>query len=126
MTTISIDELRSLEPNGATVINAGRHAGSAEIRGAIRYRPADLLIAEHLALPLATDRPIVLYDENGDGEQLEEIAAKLRASGYPDVRTLSGGFAAYAAAGEPTQQASTEQVVPPSKPSEAQALDRRL
>jgi 3-mercaptopyruvate sulfurtransferase SseA len=124
--SISIDELRALGPNGATIINVGKHAGSAEIRGAIRYRPDDLLTASHLALPIATDRPVILYDEHGSGKHLDEIAAKLRASGYPDVRILDGGFASYAKAAEPTQEASTEQAVPPTKPDEVQPLDRRL
>ncbi|MGD0471629.1 MAG: rhodanese-like domain-containing protein [Candidatus Velthaea sp.] len=123
---ISIEELEALGPNGATIINAGAHSGSQEIRGAIRYRPNDLLTASHLALPIATDRPVVLYDERGSGEQLDEIAEKLRANGYPDVRILDGGFAAADAAHAPTQEASTEQIVPPTKPTEVQALDRRL
>jgi 3-mercaptopyruvate sulfurtransferase SseA len=124
--TISIDELRELGENGATVINAGKHAGLREIRGSIRYRPDDLLAASHLALPIATDRPVVLYDEHGRAERLAEIADKLRATGHADVRILQGGFAAYAASDGPTQEASTEQVVPPAKPSEVDALDRRL
>ena len=45
--TITVDELLQL-PSGATVINAGKHAGSREIRGAIRYRPSDLLETPHL------------------------------------------------------------------------------
>ena len=60
----------------------------------------------------------MLYDERGTGPQLEAIADKLRANGYPDVRILAAGFADYAAAEEPTQAASTEQIVPPSKPPE--------
>jgi 3-mercaptopyruvate sulfurtransferase SseA len=123
---LSLDDLRSLGPSGATIINAGHHAGSREVRGAIRYRPDDLLTATHLALPIATDRPVILYDEDGRGKHTEELAAKLVANGYPDVRILDGGFAAYLAAGEPTQEASTEQVVPPSKREEVQALDGRL
>lgn len=124
--TISIDELQALGPNGATIINAGAHRGSKEIRGAIRYRPDDLLTASHLVLPIATDRPVVLYDEHGSDKHLGEIAEKLRATGYADVRILDGGFTAASDAHAPTQEASTEQIVPPSKPSEVQALDRRL
>jgi 3-mercaptopyruvate sulfurtransferase SseA len=123
---ISLDDLRSLGPNGATIVNAGQHAGSSEIRGAIRYRPDDLLTATHLVLPIATDRPVVLYDEDGRGRRTAELADKLVANGYPDVRILDGGFAAYVAANEPTQEPSAEQVVPPSKREEVQALDRRL
>jgi 3-mercaptopyruvate sulfurtransferase SseA len=122
---ISVDDLTALGPNGATIINLARHPARREIRGAIRYRPDDLLTASHLALPIATDRPVVLYDERGEGD-LDPFAAKLRESGYPDVRFLAGGFAAYEAANAPTQEASTEQVVPPAAPSEVQSLDRRL
>lgn len=118
---ISLEELLSLGTTGATVINAGKHAGSTEIRGAVRYRPDDLLTASHLVLPIAGDRPIVLYNERGDGTQLDEIAEKLRANGFADVRVLDGGFAAYAKSGEPTQESSMEQIVPPSKPQEEPA-----
>jgi rhodanese-related sulfurtransferase len=123
---LTVDQLRELGENGATVINAGAHAGSQEIRGAIRYRPSDLLAASHLVLPLPTDRPIVLYDEHGNSERLAEIAEKLRASGFADVFTLVGGFAAYKAADDPLQEATLEQVVPPTKPQEVNALDHRL
>jgi rhodanese-related sulfurtransferase len=122
--SISIEEFLTLRATKPTIINAGKHAGSTEIRGAVRYRPDDLLTKSHIVLPLATDRPVVLYAERGDDDQLEAIATKLRASGFADVRVLAGGFAAYAATGEPTQEASTEQLVPPSRPQEAPALDR--
>jgi len=121
----SVDELRELGPQ-VTVINVGRHAGSSEIRGAIRYRPDDLLTPEHLALPLPHDRPIVLYGENADDARVDEIAEKMRSSGYQDVRTLEGGFSAYKAADLPTQESSMEQVVPPMRPQQVDELDRRL
>ena len=123
---ISVEELRALGENGATILDVGKHQGRREIRGAIRYRPHDLLTPERLALPLAPDRPVVLYDEKGDGDLTEQIAAKLSASGFPDVRTLTGGFAAWEAAGGPTQEASFEQSVPPTRASEVQELDRRV
>jgi len=112
---ITVEELLALSKSGATIINAGKHAGSEEIRGAIRYRPNDLLTAEHLALPLAPELPLVLYAESGNTPDIDTIAARLRKSGYPDVRILAGGFAAYKATGAPTQEPSMEQLVPPSK-----------
>ncbi len=123
---ISVEELRALGDNGATILDVGKHQGRREIRGAIRYRPHDLLTPEHLALPLAPDRPVVLYDEKGDGDLTQQIAAKLTASGFPDVRILKEGFAAWEAAGGPTQEATLEQLVPPERPSEVQKLDRRI
>ena len=123
---ISVEELRALGENGATILDVGKHQGRREIRGAIRYRPHDLLTPDHLALPLALERPVVLYDEKGDGDLTEQIAATLNESGFPDVRTLTGGFAAWEAAGGPTQEASFEQLVPPERPSEVQKLDRRI
>ena len=125
MTEITADELRALGDGGATILNVGSHQGKREIRGAVRYRPHDLLTPEHLALPVAHDRPVVLYDEKGDGDLTRQIAEHLEAEGY-DVRILKGGFAAWEQAGGPTQEATIEQVVPPMRPSEVQPLDRRV
>jgi len=123
---ISVEQLRALGENGATIVDVGKHQGRREIRGAVRYRPHDLLTPDRLALPLAPDKPVVLYDEKGDGDLTKQIAAKLIASGFSDVRTLTGGFAAWEAAEAPTQEASLEQVVPPTHASEVQKLDRRV
>lgn len=109
-----------------TIINAGKHQGKREIRGAIRYRPGDLLEAEHLALPLEHDKPVILYAEGGRDDQLDRIAEKMRADGFTDVRVYEGTFAAYEQAGGETQPASFEQPVPPARPDEVQDLDRRL
>jgi 3-mercaptopyruvate sulfurtransferase SseA len=126
METTTVEELRRLGETGATIINVGTHAGSREIRGAIRYRPHDLLVPERLALPIAPEKTVVLYDQRADDARTREIAEKLRASGYRDVRILAGGFAAWEQAGGPTQERSLEQVVPPVRPEQVQELDRRL
>lgn len=123
---ITVDELLALGETGATVVNVGKHTGSREIRNAVRYRPDDLLTTEHLTLPIEPEKPVVLYGERGDTDRLERIAEKFRAVGFTDVRVLEGGFAAYERAGGPTQEASFEQVVPPHRPDETQALDRRI
>jgi 3-mercaptopyruvate sulfurtransferase SseA len=123
---ITAEQLRALGDTGATIINVGKHQGRREIRGAIRYRPHDLLIPERLALPIAREKPVVLYDEKGDGDLTKQIAERLRADGFEDVRILKGGFAAWEAAGGPTQEPTLEQVVPPERPSEVQKLDRRI
>ncbi|GAC1619147.1 MAG: hypothetical protein NVS4B13_11440 [Candidatus Elarobacter sp.] len=122
----TVDELRALADTGATILNVGKHAGHREIRGAIRYRPHDLLTPEHLAIPIAQHEPVVLYDEKGDGTQTREIADKLAHDGFTDVRILQGGFAAWEHAGGATQEPSLEQVVPPMRASHVQALDRRI
>jgi 3-mercaptopyruvate sulfurtransferase SseA len=123
---MTVDELRALADSGATILNVGKHQGRAEIRGAVRYRPHDLLTPDHLAIPVAPDKPVVLYDEKGDGDLTAQIAAKLQANGFTDVRTLKGGYAAWEQADGPTQEPSMEQVVPPTHGSEAQKLDRRI
>ena len=122
----TVDELRALAAQGATILNVGKHQGRREIRGAVRYRPNDLLIPDRLAIPIAPDKPVVLYDEKGDGDLTPQIAAKLEQNGFTDVRSLDGGFAAWEAANGETQEASFEQVVPPDQPSEVRELDRRL
>jgi 3-mercaptopyruvate sulfurtransferase SseA len=123
---ITAEELRALADTGATILNVGKHQGHREIRGAVRYRPHDLLTPDHLAIPIAPDKPVVLYDEKGNGDLTAQVAAKLTANGFTDVRILSGGFAAWEQADGPTQEPSLEQVVPPTKPSEVQELDRRV
>lgn len=123
---ITVDELRALENAGAAILNVGKHAGHREIRGAVRYRPHDLLTPDHLAIPLAPENPVILYDEKGDEDLTKQIAEKLKSNGFKDVRTLQGGFAAWQKADAPTQEASTEQLVPPTNKSEVQELDRRI
>ena len=123
---ITVEKLRALGENGATIINVGEHQGSVEIRGAIRYRPHDLLRPERLALPIAPERPVVLYDEDGRGDMTNQIAERLRQEGFRDVRILEGGLKAWTRSGGPTQEPSFEQVVPPSRPGEVQELDRRI
>lgn len=122
----TVEELQTLADTGATILNVGKHGGKHEIRGAVRYRPGDLLTPDHLAIPIAPDKPVILYDEHGDSEDTKKIAEKLRENGFTDVRTLTGGFAAWQQANAPTQEPSIEQVVPPNKPSEVQKLDRRI
>ena len=94
-----------------TIINAGERQGRREVRGAIRYRPEDLLEPEHLVLPIAHDEPIVVYAEHGPNETLENIAAKLRQAGYADVRVSPLSLEAHERAGGETQEPSIEQVV---------------
>jgi 3-mercaptopyruvate sulfurtransferase SseA len=123
--SMTTEELMGMT-SGATIINVGKHAGKREIRGAIRYRPSDLLDAEHLALPIARERPVVLYAEGGSSDELGQIADKLRSEGFKDVRVLDASLHDYEQAGGETQEASMEQVVPPHRSEEVQDLDRRL
>lgn len=125
MTETTADELRAMADGAATVLNVGASAGHREIRGAIRYRPQDLLTPEHLALPIAQDRPVVLYDERGDGKHTAQIAARFTAEGF-DARILRGGFAAWESIDGPTQEPTLDQIVPPMRPSQVQELDRRI
>ncbi len=123
---ITVEELRTLADTGATILNVGKHTGHGEIRGAVRYRPADLLTPDHLAIPIAADKPVILYDEHGNSEETKQIAEKLTANGFTDVRILQGGLKAWETADGPTQEPSLEQVVPPTHKSEVQKRDRRI
>jgi hypothetical protein len=123
--SVTVDELLTHDPS-VTIINAGKHQGKREVLGAIHYRPSDLLEAEHLALPIAHESPVILYTEDGDSKLLETIAAKLRGDGFSDVRIYEGALADYELAGGATQEPSMEQVVPPSEPDEVRKLDRRI
>ena len=122
----TVDELLKLGDAGATIINAGEHAGAREIAGAIRYRPHDLLEPQHLALPIAHDMPVILYDSHGRSDRLDEIARKLASDGFSDVRVLDATLHDWEGRGLPVQEPTIEQVVPPMRPSEVNDLDRRL
>jgi hypothetical protein len=125
MATTSVNDLIAADPK-VTIINAGDRQGGREIRGAVRYRPSDLLEPEHLALPIDREEPVILYAEHGPTDKLREIADKLRGDGFADVRVADVTLADYEQAGGETQEASLEQVVPPMRPEQVQDLDRRL
>ena len=109
---MTLDDLRSAG-DGVTLLDVSGHTPKAEIRGAIRYRPHDLLAGERLVLPIAHDRPVVLYDD-AKGQHAFEVAQRLRDSGL-DVRVLDGGIDAWREAGGATQEPSLEQIVPPTQ-----------
>jgi rhodanese-related sulfurtransferase len=112
--SISEGELLAHDPH-TTIINAGKGPGAREIRGAVRYDPRELLAAGHLALPIERDHRVILYAEHGHDETLAEIADKMRADGFSDVRVYEGTLAAYEAAGGETQTPSMQQIIPPSR-----------
>jgi rhodanese-related sulfurtransferase len=103
-----------VERGDVFVLDVRRHTGSEQIYGAIRYNPRHLLDAPRLALPLPKTgaAAIVLYDETGDGPDLESIAVKFRQSGYALLGRLAGGFAAWKVAARRIEDASFEQPVP--------------
>jgi rhodanese-related sulfurtransferase len=111
--SITAGEVLTQNPR-TTIINAGKNPGKREIRGAIRYDPHELLKADHLALPIAHDAPVVLYAAHGNDESLNRIAEKMRADGFSDVRVYEGTLAAYEQAGGETQEPSTQQIIPPT------------
>lgn len=124
---IRISTLDLLAVHGrATIINAGKHAGAREVSGAIRYRHSDLMEVRYLALPISREDPVILYDKAGCNRDLEFIAKKFEAEGFLDVRLYDGMISDYETSGGAMQQASFEQIVPPSQPDEAGQLDRRL
>jgi hypothetical protein len=123
--SLTTDELIAAIPN-ATVINAGKSAGKREIAGAVRYRPSDLLTAERLVLPLDHDRAVILYAAGGPDDQLETIADKMRRNGFADVGIYGGTIREFEDAGGRMQDASYEQVVPPTQAGEVAKLDRRV
>lgn len=111
MATTSLNDLVAANPL-ATIINAGDRQGSREIRGAVRYRPGDLLETQHLALPIAREQPVILYAEHGPTDKLHEIADKLRGDGFADVRVADATLDDYVRSGGETQEPSLEQGVP--------------
>ncbi len=112
--TISVDDvIRHVEAGDVVLLDVRRSTHGKQIYGAVRYDPKKLMDAAKLAIPLPkTAGSIVLYDEKGDSKSMEEIADKLRAEGFAELRTLEGGFAAYESAGGKTEETTIEQPVP--------------
>ena len=107
------DLARHIEKQDAFAIDLRSHTHSESIYGSIRYDPKKMMEAPRLVLPLPKGSGlIVLYDEDGSSELTSEIAARLGADGYGELRLLAGGFAAWAAAGGKMQDATLEQPVP--------------
>jgi hypothetical protein len=123
--SISAQELANCGAQ-TTIINVGRHAGGAEVCGSIRYRPSDLLEVHHLLLPIRRESDVILYTEHGDADTLWRIAAKMSFDGFADVRIYLGTLDEFKRAGGRTQNASYEQIVPPSEPAEIADVDRRI
>lgn len=92
------------------VLDARKHPGKEQIRGALRYDERLLLSEERLTLPLPHDGGIVVYADSD--EDAEKVAARLRDQGYANAGILEGGFEAYCQSGLPTEQITQEQPIP--------------
>lgn len=92
------------------VLDARRHPGKEQIRGALRYDERALLGEERLTLPLPHDGRIVVYADSD--EEAERVADRLREQGYAQAAILEGGFDSYREAGLPTEEITQEQPVP--------------
>lgn len=92
------------------VLDARRHPGKHQIRGALRYDERALLAEERLALPLPHDRPIVVYADSD--EDALRVAERLRKQGFSHAAVLEGGFDAYQQAGLPVEELTQEQPIP--------------
>jgi hypothetical protein len=66
-----------------TILDVRRHAGSEQIRGAVRYDPKALLDARELVLPFNTEGRIVLDADSAD--EASKIAERLAAMGAQNV-----------------------------------------
>lgn len=112
---VPIPRVRPEEIDTTTVptLDARRHPGKEQIRGALRYDPKVLLAEDRLALPLPHDSRIVVYAD--DDDRAAQVAARLREQGYAEAAILDGGFEAYRTAGLPTEEITQEQPIPGSE-----------
>ncbi len=107
-----VRRVRANELDSATmpIVDARRHPGKEQIRGALRYDEKALLDEERLTLPLPHDGTIVVYADSED--EAQQVAARLREQGYTQAAVLEGGFDSYRQAGLPTEEITQEQPVP--------------
>lgn len=111
MSDASVRRVRAMEIDSTImpVLDARKHPGKEQIRGAVRYDERALLAQEHLTLPLPHDGRIVVYADSED--EAERVAARLREQGYAQAAVLEGGFEAYRQAGLPTEEITQEQPI---------------
>lgn len=107
-----VPRVRASEIDSTTmpILDARRHPGKEQIRGALRYDERALLSEERLTLPLPHEGRIVVYADSDD--DAERVAARLREQGYEQAAVLDGGFDAYREAGLPTEEITQEQPIP--------------
>ncbi len=112
--TIDVDALaKRIDAQDVFVVDVRSTDHGDQIFGSIRYKPKRLEDASHLVLPLPKGSGlIVLYDEDGSSKRVFQIARKLAAEGYGEIRTLAGGFAAWKSADGKMQERSMEQPIP--------------
>ena len=91
------------------IIDARKHPGKQQIRGALRYDPQALL-QTRAQLPLARDRRVIVDAESQAAAQT--IGDHLAQLGFPYVGVLLGGFEAWKRAGLPLEEATQEQPIP--------------
>lgn len=110
-----VQRVRATEIDSTTmpIVDARRHPGKEQIRGALRYDERALLSEERLALPLPHEGRIVVYADSE--KEAEEVAERLRDQGFTQAAVLEGGFEAYREAGLPTEQITQEQPIPGSE-----------
>jgi rhodanese-related sulfurtransferase len=108
----AVERVRASEIDSTTmpILDARKHPGKEQIRGALRYKERALLSEERLTLPLPHDGPIVVYADSD--EEAERVAMRLREQGYKQAAVLDGGFDAYRQAGLPTEEITQEQPIP--------------
>ena len=83
------------------IIDIRKAPGDRQIPGSERRNGEQLATSD--TLPFEPNESVVLYC--GSGNSCSRIAAQLRERGY-DVSALEGGYAAWAAAGLPTEPRS--------------------
>ncbi|HET6896072.1 MAG TPA: rhodanese-like domain-containing protein [Candidatus Baltobacteraceae bacterium] len=107
-----VQRVRASEIDSTTmpIVDARRHPGKQQIRGALRYDERALLTEERLTLPLPHEGRIVVYADSE--EDAQRVAERLREQGYEQAAVLEGGFEAYQQAGLPTEEITQEQPIP--------------
>jgi len=63
----TVDELRALAAQGATILNVGKPPGPPRDPGGGAVSPERPPHPRSSRIPIAPDKPVVLYDEKGDG-----------------------------------------------------------
>jgi rhodanese-related sulfurtransferase len=104
--SVTYEEARDLYHKGDALFVDARHTydfGAGHIKGAISVPLQDFDTVRPMLSILPKDKIIVIYCDGADCNSSRELALKLRADGYTNLKVFFGGWTEWTAHGQPRE-----------------------
>lgn len=94
---LTIQQVKHLMDQGEPVylVDVRERPDATQIRGAVYYRPHDLMSADRVVLPVSKDRLIIAYCDSPHEALSTRVVQRLRSQGYSNAFPLFGGYASW-------------------------------